>query len=749
MAKKKRKKQPLAPVVGRWATGFTFSLLGMTALFSRQDWISDLLKEPFGEWYRGLFGAPALLIGLGIIAGYVILDGRTWAGIVLLFISLCTLAGLSSPSLDAGFFDLHFVTEPIFDRVPSFFLFIATLGLSAWLTFGVTHKHVASVVAPFFDWQRKPVPVLPARERKAAPEPKTNAADDYRKKEQEVLKARIAQLEKERKPEPTGKKIGIFGVFKDKAAEKPATPAPVSGKITINASLPAPAAGKTGQAGPAGVPGKVEIVPSRAVVAVGLPKAPAEKPKPKQLQFPHWEFPPMGLLKAPLAAHKIDPAEIERLSATIRLTLSQFGVDVEMAGEVEGPTVTQFRLKPADGIKLSRIENLKKDLTLSLRAKSIRIEAPIPGLGLVGVEVPNAHRDMIMLRDVLENPNFSKHKSPLALAVGKDISGNIVVGDLAKMPHLLIAGQTGSGKSVGVNGFLLSLLYRNTPADLRLILVDPKRVEMSVYGGIPHLLCPVINGADKALNALKWCVTEMIRRYDELTAAHTRNISEFNEKAEKGEKLPYIVVVIDELADFMMSGNKKEIENAINRIAQMGRAAGMHLMVATQRPSVDVITGLIKANIPSRIAFTVASQVDSRTILDTIGAEDLLGRGDMLYSAIGENLQRVQGVFVGTEEVEAAIHHIKRTTPPDIIDQLMDPEILEPKSGVLNADGSVTPDQKAGDDADEEALISQALNVIAEAGRASTSLLQRRMGLGYPRAARLMDVMRERGLVEK
>lgn len=741
MAKKKRKKQSLAPVVGRWVTGFAFSLAGMTALFSRQEWAGEMMRPVFGEWYRGIFGVPALLVGLGIIAGYVILDGRTWGGIALLFASVCTLAGLSSSNVDAGFFDLHFITEPIIDRIPSFFLFLATLGLSLWLTFGVTHKHFASVVAPFFDWKRKPVPVLPARERRAesksAPIP-----DEYRKKAQE-LEAKIAQLEKDRKPEPSGKKVSIFGIGK---SEK--TPA-VSGKISISS---ASSGQKTvsGAMGAAGVApsGKVEIVPSRPVVAVGIAK-PEPAPKPKQLQFPHWEFPPIGLLKEPLAAHKINPTDIELVSAKIQQTLLQFKMDVTMVGQVEGPTVTQFRLRPAEGIKLSRIENLKKDLTLALKAKSIRIEAPIPGLGLVGVEVPNVHRDMIMLREVLENPAFTKHKSPLALAVGKDISGNIVVGDLAKMPHLLIAGQTGSGKSVGVNGFLLSMLYRNTPADLRMILIDPKRVEMGTYNGIPHLLCPVINGADKALNALKWCVTEMIRRYDELTAARTRNISEFNEKCEKNEKLPYIVVVIDELADFMMSGNKKEIENAINRIAQMGRAAGMHLMVATQRPSVDVITGLIKANIPSRIAFTVASQVDSRTILDTIGAEDLLGRGDMLYSAIGENLQRVQGVFVSTEEVESAVHHIKRTTPPDIIDQLMDPEILEPKSGVLNADGSVTPDQKAGDDADEEALISQALEVIAQAGRASTSLLQRRLGLGYPRAARLMDVMRERGLVEK
>jgi len=269
-------------------------------------------------------------------------------------------------------------------------------------------------------------------------------------------------------------------------------------------------------------------------------------------------------------------------------------------------------------VKLNKIEALKKDLTLALKAKNIRIQAPIPGLGLVGIEVPNDRRDVVSLREIVESSQFGKHTSKLAMCVGAGIAGDAVVCDLKDMPHLLIAGQTGSGKSVGMNGFLISLLLRNSPAELRMIMVDPKRVELGVYNGIPHLLAPVINHPDKALNALKWCVAEMIRRYDLLTEARTRNLAEYNAKASKEEKMPAIVIVIDELADLMMSGNKKEVENAIARIAQMARAVGMHLIVATQRPSVDVITGLIKANIPSRIAFTVASQVDSRTILDRV-----------------------------------------------------------------------------------------------------------------------------------
>ncbi len=338
-----------------------------------------------------------------------------------------------------------------------------------------------------------------------------------------------------------------------------------------------------------------------------------------------WEFPSTKLLNEVIHKATVSPAEIREKSLEIERTLAQFRIGVDMAGEKVGPTVVQYRLEPHDGVKLSKIEGLKKDLTLALKAKSVRIQAPIPGLGLVGIEVPNDKRDMIGIREVLEHPNFANTRITLPLAVGKDINGDYIIGDLAKMPHLLIAGQTGSGKSVGMNGFLISLLYKNSPSTLRMILIDPKRVELGMYNGIPHLLTPVINEPDKALNSLKWSVAEMIRRYDVLNAAKVRNLTEYNAKVGRKEKMPNIVIVIDELADLMMSGNKKEVETTIARIAQMARAVGMHLIVATQRPSVDVITGLIKANIPSRIAFTVASLTDSRTILDRMGAEDLLG----------------------------------------------------------------------------------------------------------------------------
>ncbi|USN58810.1 MAG: hypothetical protein H6767_01630 [Candidatus Peribacteria bacterium] len=365
--------------------------------------------------------------------------------------------------------------------------------------------------------------------------------------------------------------------------------------------------------------------------------------QPGSAEFKNWEFPALDLLDSIGGDIVVDEREIRRKEIEIQEKLLQFRIEVDMHGYKVGPTVIQFRLKPKEGVKLQKIVNLKKDLTLALHAKNIRIQAPIPGLGVVGIEVPNDSRQAVGLREVLASSEFNNPKMEIPIALGKDVSGDVIVGDLTKMPHLLVAGQTASGKSVGMNGFLISMLYTFSPSDLKMILIDPKRVELSVYNGIPHLLTPVVTNPDKALNALKWCVAEMLRRYDLATQVHARNLKEYNKKVSKSEKLPYIVIVIDELADLMMSGNKKEVEGSIARIAQMARAVGMHLIVATQRPSVDVITGLIKANIPSRIAFTVASQIDSRTVLDRQGAEDLLGRGDMLYSPTGAlEAERVQ-----------------------------------------------------------------------------------------------------------
>ncbi len=457
-------------------------------------------------------------------------------------------------------------------------------------------------------------------------------------------------------------------------------------------------------------------------------------------QFKDWEFPSLKLLDDFGTDIQYDENEIREKEIDIQETLLQFNIEVEMQGYKVGPTVIQYRLKPKSGVKLQKIVNLKKDLTLALRAKNIRIQAPIPGLGSVGIEVPNDNRQIVWLKEVLASSQFNNKKLELPIALGKDVSGDIVVWDLAKMPHLLVAGQTASGKSVGMNGFLISLLYKFSPSELKLIMIDPKRVELSVYNGIPHLLTPVITNPDKALNSLKWCVAEMLRRYDLATQVSARNFKEYNKKVKPAEKLPYIVMVIDELADLMMSGNKKEVESSIARIAQMARAVGMHLIVATQRPSVDVITGLIKANIPSRIAFTVASQIDSQTILWNKWAEDLLGRWDMLYYPTGSmEASRVQWVLVETHEVESVVNKLKLTIDPDMLENLQISEIANGKSKLA---GSIMEGYEWDQDEDPE-IIERAIQVVKESKKGSTSLIQRKLSLGYARAAKVLDILED------
>ena len=463
-------------------------------------------------------------------------------------------------------------------------------------------------------------------------------------------------------------------------------------------------------------------------------------PKTIMTDFGKWTLPGISLLDNNDSAVQIDENEVRRKEIEIQEKLLQFRIQVDMEGFKVWPTVTQYRLKPQSGIKLQKIVNLKKDLALALHAKSVRIQAPIPGMGVVGIEVPNAQREKVVLREVLESREFNSSKMQIPIAIWKDVNGKEIIGDLTKMPHLLIAGQTGSGKSVGMNGFLISMLYKFSPSDLKMIMIDPKRVELWVYNGIPHLLTPVINNSEKAVNSLKWCVAEMLRRYDLATQVKARNFLEYNEKVSKKEKLPYIVIVIDELADLMMSGMKKEVEWNIARIAQMARAVGMHLIVATQRPSVDVITGLIKANIPSRIAFTVASQVDSRTVIDRAGAEDLLGRWDMLYYPTGAlEATRVQWVLVETHEIESVVNEIKRTIDPDMLANMQDPEIANGKS---KFSGSIMEGYGWDQDEDPE-IIEKAIQVVREARKGSTSLVQRKLWLWYARAAKVLDILEE------
>ncbi len=438
-------------------------------------------------------------------------------------------------------------------------------------------------------------------------------------------------------------------------------------------------------------------------------------------------------------------------SALIKKTFQNFGIDVAMSEINIGPTVTQYSFKPAEGVKLSKITSFSNDLALALAAHPIRIEAPIPGRSLVGVEVPNKIRAQVKLRNMVEGPYFQKSNANLLISLGRDVAGNPVYSDLTRMPHLLVAGSTGTGKTIFLNNLIMNLLYQPStttksagPESLRFILIDPKRVEFPVYGALPHLLCPIVYTPTQAVNVLKWLIGEMERRFGVLAQAHVRDINSFNENARKNatELLPFIIVVIDELAD-LMSAKGREVEAGIVRLAQMARASGIHLVVATQRPSVEVITGLIKANITSRVTFQVASQVDSRTVLDTAGAEKLLGAGDMLYiSAETVKPKRIQAPYISEKEVRKVVSHIEANTQPRskteeeiILAGEMEKSMVSPKEGGLGGEGG------------EDDLYEEAKKVVLDSRKASASLLQRRLRVGYARAARLIDMLEERGMI--
>ena len=450
---------------------------------------------------------------------------------------------------------------------------------------------------------------------------------------------------------------------------------------------------------------------------------------------PDWQFPPLSLLDD--KQDKADAGNVQANAEIIKDTFANFNIDVQVEGANVGPRVTQYTLKPPNGVKLSRLTALENNLALDLAADTIRMEAPIPGKRAVGVEVPNVRAATVSAYGILSSSEWQAVKSPLAIAIGKDISGTPIVGDLERLPHLLIAGQTGSGKSVMINALLTSLLYRNSPSDLKLILVDPKQVEMNLYKDIPHLLAPVIHEPEKCISALKWAVAEMERRLKAFAEVGRRNIAEYNQ-LKKEEGMPYIVIVVDELADLMMMA-ARDVEALVVRIAQKARAAGIHLVIATQRPSVDVITGLIKANVPGRIAFTTISQVDSRTIIDQAGAEKLLGRGDMLYS-IPEypKPKRMQGALITDGETNKICDFLRAQRPPTYDDEVVSqPVQLTGKGAVISA----------AESGDSDGAWKEAVEVVINSGKASTSLLQRKLRIGYGRASRLIDMMEEQGIV--
>jgi len=456
----------------------------------------------------------------------------------------------------------------------------------------------------------------------------------------------------------------------------------------------------------------------------------------------NYEFPPIELLSEPKAGEAFDRKAIHAVAVRLQKTLASFGVDARVTNITKGPTVTRYELTPSTGVKVSKIVGLTDDIALNLAAKSIRMEAPIPGKSAVGIEIPNAVAESVMLKEVVDSDTFKNHKSKICFALGRDAAGEVCVGDISKMPHMLIAGSTGSGKSVCINSIIVSLLYKAKPSEVKMILIDPKMVELSGYNGIPHLLIPVVTDAKKAAGALNWAVQEMENRYKLFADHGVKDLKGYNtlmEKEEEGIKLPQMVIIIDELADLMMVA-PNDVETAICRIAQKARACGMHLVIATQRPSVDVITGIIKANVPSRIAFTVSSQVDSRTILDMAGAEKLLGKGDMLYYPVGETKPlRMQGTFVSESEIENIVEEIKANTNSTYDNQII--ESIEKSNGKTAKEG----ENSEQDDADE--LLNDAIDLVMDMGQASASMLQRRFKIGYSRAGRIVDQMEARGLI--
>ena len=473
----------------------------------------------------------------------------------------------------------------------------------------------------------------------------------------------------------------------------------------------------------------------------------AEKPAAFDQNKPY-QFPPLSMLSKPQSGKGMRSLKADSRSSAnlLERTFENFGVKAKVLNVRTGPSVTQYEVQPAPGVKVSKIVNLSDDIALSLAAPGVRIEAPIPGKNAIGIEVPNRERQPVVLREVLESQEFIGHPSKVAVALGKDIAGDNIVIDLAKMPHLLIAGTTGSGKSVCINTLITSLLFKSTPEEVKMIMIDPKVVELSAYNGIPHMMVPVVTDPKKAAGALNWAVAEMTRRYNAFAEQGAKEMSKYNDimKMLDEPKLPYIVVVVDELADLMMVA-PRDVEDAICRIAQMGRAAGIHLVVATQRPSVDVITGLIKANFPSRIAFAVSSQTDSRTILDAGGAEKLLGRGDMLFhtSSLPKPV-RIQGAFLSDPEVEAVIAYIQKQDAAPEYNETVIEQINQAAEAAGGAEKGESGDK---DHADE--LLADALALFIDAGQASTSMLQRRFRIGYARAARLTDEMEQLGYISQ
>ncbi|BAK99770.1 cell division protein FtsK [Oscillibacter valericigenes Sjm18-20] len=749
------------------------SYFGVDAVFI--DWLAVLLKGLFGYGYW--LAAPALAL-----AGIVLLFHHGWPVALrvtctlflpLLFGTLAHLVllkdgyeftkgilktlwtsggGLKSGGAVSGLMAVGVVTA--FSRVVSIIIFAVLLITLTMVSLHVTPSGLAerhrNRVRYEPEPEKAPRPAIPAE----APRSRGDARSTI-----------DIPLDGEQRPEPE-KKTGLLkGFFRQKSDQQitpdqflteeagKSAPPPVQTAPQEPLSMPAPVFAPTSNsaASPAPPPVPAAAKPKSAAgeVAAATAEVTAQIEGAMVSGESDYQFPPITLLNENTAGDFTEAgAELRNNARRLSETLKSFGVEATAGEVVHGPTVTRYEFVLDQGVKLSKITNLADDIALALGASGVRI-APIPDkISVVGIEVPNKHVSSVLIRDVVESNTFANHKSSVAFAVGKDIGGHCIVGDIGKLPHVLIAGTTGSGKSVCTNSLIVSLMYKSSPDEVRFIMVDPKMVELAPYNGIPHLLIPVVTDPKKAAGALQWAVYEMMKRYKIFSEHNVKDLRGYNTLARTDEELmtmPSVVVVIDELADLMLVA-AKEVEESICRVAQMGRAAGMHLVIATQRPSSDVITGIMKANIPSRIAFAVASSLESRIILDTQGAEKLVGRGDMLYFPLGSGKPtRVQGCFISPEEIERVVEFAKQTGEAHYSDEVMQKIEENVQEKEKSAGGKGNASEPIRDEADE--LLPAAVDVVLETGQASVSMLQRRLKLGYSRAARLVDQMEQRGIV--
>ena len=782
--KNTRTPPPPAPTYGREIAGGVCLLLALCAVVSYfQE--EALFITFFGGLLKGLLGygywlsAPALLL-----TGLLLLTHRdrpaTLRSVCTLLVPVLTGCGLhlllcarsyepgltglrelwlSGRSLQSGGAlsgGLAVGFSAVFGKVLSLILFLLMLLAALCLALHISPKDAVRRAQERREAEREDIPeeAPPVREkeRPAEKRPRRRAAIDIPLDDEPPAKQPQPQPEeptfapKEKKPFFSRKSSAVRTpdqVLRGEPAEEAAPVAPAAPVTSPPAAsaAPAPVTKPREAAKPSVTAQEVQDATEEVAAAVEQELAQPEEA---------YQYPPITLLDENTADNYTEVgAELRSNSQRLAQTLQSFGVDARPGAVVHGPSVTRYEFTLEQGVKLSKITNLADDIALALGASGVRI-APIPNkISVVGIEVPNRAVTPVRIRDVVESRTFTEHKSPVAFAVGKDIGGSCIVGDIGKLPHVLIAGTTGSGKSVCTNSLIVSILYKSTPEEVRFIMVDPKMVELAPYNGIPHLLIPVVTDPKKAAGALQWAVFEMMKRYKLFSEHGVKDLAGYNALARQDEELktmPTVVVVIDELADLMLVA-AKEVEESICRVAQMGRAAGMHLVIATQRPSSDVITGLMKANIPSRIAFAVASSLESRIILDTTGAEKLVGKGDMLYAPLGAGKPtRVQGCFITPEEIERVVGFVKTTGEAEYSREVMD-KIEQAVKEKEKGGGGKTSAEPAEAQEDGDELLPAAVEVVLETGQASVSMLQRRLKLGYSRAARLVDQMEERGIV--